>query len=231
MPETAPPVTRPRHPGPFAIKDCALVMLATGRKARQLQEFRRELAEVDAASIYHHFWGGLLQTRFEEREYNNDFANWVWHGVHDAVLAERLSALAPTDFTDLEALRHAILELVDLRLDEDEYLSWMRATRPFEFVRSQIVVFNTQRQLQRPEDLVSAIGQFSASSIFYHFIDARRRTASSHDDFSDWLTAFGDTVSPVRERLAGIDPWFGSLGELRSELTQVFAACFRETTS
>ena len=231
MPEAAPTVTNPRSPESFAIKDCALVMLASGRKARQLQEFRRELAEVEAASIYHHFWGGLLQTRFEEREYNNDFANWVWHGVHDAVLAERLSALAPTDFADLEALRHELLELLDQRLDEDEYLSWSRATRPFEFVRSQIVVFDTQRQLQRPEDLASAIGTFSASSIFYHFIDARRRTASSHDDFSDWLNAFGDAVTPLRERLAGIDPWFGSLGELRSELVRVFAAFFPETAS
>jgi len=73
MPETD-------SPGPagaaesFTIKDCALVALATGRKARLLQEFRRELAEIDAASIYHHFWGSLLQARFEEREFNNDFA-------------------------------------------------------------------------------------------------------------------------------------------------------------
>jgi hypothetical protein len=102
----------------FSIKDCALVALATGKKARMLQEFRSQLAEIDAASIYHHFWGGLLLPRFEEREYNNDFAAWVRHGVHDAVLAERLAALAPTSFPDLEALRRVIIELIDTRLDD-----------------------------------------------------------------------------------------------------------------
>ena len=50
---------------PFSIKDCALVAMATGKKARQLQEFRSELTDIDATSIYHHFWGGLLQPHFE----------------------------------------------------------------------------------------------------------------------------------------------------------------------
>lgn len=108
------------HTESFTVRDCALVALATGRKARLLQEFRSEIASIDAASIYHHFWGGLLQPRFEEREYNNDFAAWIHHGIHDAVLAERLAALTPTGFSDLEELRHEIIELVEARLDESE---------------------------------------------------------------------------------------------------------------
>jgi len=209
-------------PAAFAIKDCALVALATGRKARLLQEFRSELASVDAASIYHHFWGGLLQPRFEEREYNNDFAAWVRHGIHDAVLAERLSALVPNDFPDLETLRREIIELIEIRMDEVEYLFWTRATRQFEFVRSQIVVFDTARQLQHPAELAAATRELSMSSIFYHFIDARRRTLDGRDDFSDWLAGFGDAYAPLQAQLAGIDPYFGDLGELRDELVQLF---------
>jgi hypothetical protein len=70
------------------------------------------------------FLDGLLLPRFEEREYNNDFAAWIRHGIHDAVLAERLAALAPTSFPDLEALRREIIELIDTRLDEMEHLIW-----------------------------------------------------------------------------------------------------------
>ncbi|WP_417566898.1 DUF5752 family protein [Marinobacter sp.] len=210
----------------FRIKDCALVVLATGRKARMLQEFRSELASIDTASIYHHFWGGLLQPRFEEREYNNDFAAWVKHGIHDAVLAERLSALAPTSFSDLDTLRQEIKELVDIRLDEVEYLLWARATQQFEFVRSQIVVFNTEKQLEEPHELSSAIKDLSISSVFYHFIDARRRTSDGRDDFSDWLTVFGDEFTPLQEQLAGIDPYFGSLSELRDQLGSLFTSYF-----
>jgi hypothetical protein len=219
-----------QHTQPFRIKDCALVALATGKKARLLQELRSELADIDAASIYHHFWGGLLQPRFEEREYNNDFAAWVRHGIHDAVLAERLSALAPTSFADLEALRREILELIDTRLDEVEHLIWARATQQFEFVCSQIVVFDTERRLQQPAELAPAMRELTVSSVFYHFIDARRRTDDGCDDFSDWLSDCGEAFSPLRKQLASIDPYFGSLSELRDRLAQLFTAYFREPT-
>ncbi|MDY6816806.1 MAG: DUF5752 family protein [Pseudomonadota bacterium] len=218
------------HMQPFSIKDCALVAMATGRKARVLQELRSELQDIDTASIYNHFWGGLLQSRFGEREYNNDFASWVRHGVHDAILAERLSALAPTTFSTLESLRQEIVELIDNRLDEAEHLSWTRATQQFEFLCSQIVVFDTTMQLQHPKELASVITTLSISSVFYHFIDARRRTADERDDFSDWLTTFGDEFAPLQEDLASIDPYFGSLSELRDRLGQVFTSYFQETT-
>jgi hypothetical protein len=212
----------------FSIKDCALVALATGRKARLLQELRSELVDIDLASIYHHFWGGLLQPRFDEREYNNDFASWVRHSIHDAVLAERLSALSPTRFTDLDALRHEMIELIDTRLDEVEHLIWARATQQFEFVCSQIVVFDTGRRLHRPEDLPVILPQLPISSVFYHFIDARRRTPQGHDDFSDWLGGFGDAYTPLLDRVASLDPYFGALGELRQELTGLFTSWFEE---
>jgi hypothetical protein len=220
-------MTQPPEPAPetqpFSVKDCALVALATGRKARLLPEFRSLLADVDAASIYHHFWGGLLVPRFEEREYNNDFAAWVRHGIHDDILAERLAALDPTRFPDLETLRGEIIEQIEIRLDEAELLSWTRASRQFEFICSQIVVFDTGQRLQQPAELASTIPRMSTSSIFYHFIDARRRTDDGGDDYSDWLGAWGGEYRPLREALAGLDPYFGSLGELRDALARVFS--------
>jgi hypothetical protein len=215
--------------GPFSVKDCALIALATGRKARQLQEFRTELARVDTASIYHHFWGGLLEPQFEEREYNNDFAAWVRHGIHDEILAERLAALDPGRFPDLEALRSEILEQIEIRLDESESLFWIRTTRQFEFICSQIVVFDTGRSLDHPAELASAVPAMSTSSIFYHFIDARRRTADGGDDFRDWLAGCGDGYAALREQLAGIDPYFGTLSELRDDLARLFTTHLQET--
>ena len=225
-PDTAEPTEEIKA---FSIKDCALVALATGKKVQQLQEFRNIISEIDPASIYHHFWGGLLQPRFEEREYNNDFAAWIQHGIHDVVLAERLSALAPTSFSDLEALRWEIIELIDSRMDEVEQFAWMRATKQFEFVRSQIVVFDTKKQLRHPNELISAVTKLSISSIFYHFIDARRRTPHGSDDFSDWLSAYGDEFTLLHDRLASIDPYFGSLSELRERLAMLFTSYFEES--
>lgn len=212
----------------FLVKDCALVALATGRKARLLQELRDELRHINSASIYHHFWGGMLQPRFDEREYNNDFAAWARHSMHDPVLAERLAALSPGGFADLEGLRRELIDLIDARLDEAEQLAWPTGSEPFEFLRSQIVVFDANRQLQRPEELVDLRETFSPGSVFYHFIDARRRTADRADDFSDWLAAWGEEFTPLRARLTTIDPYFGSLGELREQLGRVFVQYFKE---
>jgi hypothetical protein len=208
---------------PFRIKDCALLVQATGRKARFLQELRNHLADVVPASIYHHFWGGLLQPRFEEREFNNDFASWVAHGIHDRVLAERLAALDPTQFADLEVLRFELLELIDSRLEEVEYLAWTHATESFEFACAQIVVFDTKRQLDTPAALVACLPELSTSSVFYHFIDARSRTPDALDDFSEWLAGFGPAQTAAVQALAGIDPFFGSLSELRERLTAALA--------
>ncbi len=219
------------RPGPFFIKDCALVALATGKRARMLQEFRNELIHIDESSIYHHYWGGLMLARFDEPEFNNDFAAWIRHGIHDVILAERIAALDPSEFSDIESLRQEMIELIDTRIDECEILLWMRATQQFEFVRSQIIVFDTARLLLHPANLASAIQHFSTSSIFYHFIVARRRTANGNDDFSDWLAGFGIEYESLREQIAGIDPYFSSLTELRTQLIRIFQNYFRETDS
>lgn len=218
-------------PAPFLVRDCALIALATGRKARLLQTFRRELAEIDPASIYHHFWGGLLQPRFEEREYNNDFAAWVRHGLHDSVLAEQLAAVDPRNFPDMESLRREILDLIDTRLDEVDYLAWLPATRQFEFVCSQIVVFDANRELVEPTELAATVPVLSTSSVFYHFVDARRRTTDGQDDFSDWLAAFDSEYDDLRRELASVDPYFGNLHELREKLSAIFAAHFGEAAA
>ena len=164
------------RPAPFLVKDCALIALATGQSASQLEDLRDELATVDVSSIYHHFWGGLLEARFDEREYNNDFAAWARHGLHDAVLAERLAVLDPGRYHDIEELRWALIERVEARLDEASHLAWARSSTPFELVSSRIVVFETDYRLREPEELARRMHELSTSSIFYHFIDARRRT-------------------------------------------------------
>jgi len=216
------------HDGPFAIKDCALIAIATGKRALILKELRDVLLEIDLGSIYYHMWGGLLEPRFEEREFNNDFAAWARHGLHDGVLAERLALIDPTTVGDLEELRQELVEIIEERLDESEYLPWARATQPFEFVRSQIVVFDTHQRAQRVEELARMIPQLSPSAIFYHFIDARRRLPERCNDFDLWLASFDGEYEDLRLRLAAIDPYFRSLTELRQEIAAIFGAYFEE---
>lgn len=214
---------QPRENPPcFVIKDCALIAIATGIKVLTLRELRDQLSMVDADSIYYHFWGGLLQPRFEEREFNNDFAAWVKHGLHDSMLAEQLAVLDPTDFHSLEELRLEMVDIIEIHLDQSEHHDWLRATRQFEFIRSQIVVFDTHRTVAEPEELAQLLPHFSVSSLFYHFIDARRRQPDSIDDFSQWLAVFDKRYVELNRELATVDHYFGTLTELRAHLTTIF---------
>lgn len=210
----------------FAIKDCALAIVATGRRAQTLRELRDVLRDVHVGSIYHHFWGTLLRPQFTDREYNNDFATWCRHSLHDSTAAERLAVIDPADFSNLEDLRQELIEVIDERLDETELMLFARADQQFHFARAVIVVFDTHRRLTHPSELVDALPRMSVGSIFYHFVDARRREPIGKDDFQAWLMGMGPEYEELREAVAAIDPYFESLVVLRDRLSEVFAGFF-----
>jgi hypothetical protein len=206
---------------PFRIMDCSLAAIATGRRAQNLRELRDHLREVDVDSVYYHFWGSRLRPRFDEPEYNNDFASWAHRGLRDEVTAERLSIIDPRDHASLEDLRNEVVEVIDARLDEQDFVPWSKTDQQFSFIRSQIVVLDTGETIKSVDELVSALSLMSTSSVYYHFIDARRRTTSGSDDFSAWLSDTGSRSTALIEVLAGVDPYFVTLADLRSQLISV----------
>jgi hypothetical protein len=212
---------------PFEIKDSALIALATGKRTQNLQELREQLIDIESDSLYYHFWGGLLRHPFDEPEYHNDFAIWCANYLHDMVLAERLSVIDPKDFESLEDLRSEIIEIVDERLDEIDYPLYVRRDYRFEFIRSQIVIFNTGQKIQQPAELRKVLPRLSLGTIFYHFIDANRRTPQRIDDFRSWLSGFGDRYQDLIAQIAEIDPYFSSLFTLRDTLSAIFDKYFK----
>jgi len=206
---------------PFHVRDCALVAQSAGYKAQTLAEFHDALMMVDAASIYHHFWGRFLEPRFDEPEYNNDFASWVHRALHEKALAEKLSMVTPTAYDTIEEIREEVVDRVAEQIDLYEYMPWAKADQKFYFLRSQIVVFDTGVYLNHPADLLSVINEIPLGSIFYHFIDSRRRTQGCCDDFSAWLQGWGEEFAQIRNQLMAIDPFFSSLSELRSRVAQL----------
>lgn len=211
---------------PFLVKDCSLVAIATGKKAQNLRELREGLIRAHPGSIYYHFWGGLLRPMFDDPQFHNDFAIWAHYSLHDDALAERLAIIDPDNFSTLEHLRQEMVEIVEQRLEEIGRLGWIPAQRQFHFIRSQIVVFDTYKKIEQPADLADVIPKMPVGCVFYHFIDARRRHPDGLDDFRTWLAAFGDTYGELANLLAGIDPYFVSLKELRQQLADVFADYF-----
>ncbi len=219
---------RKNDPEPFIIKDCSLLAIATGVTVQNLKEMRDSLVTIHPGSIYHHFWGALMKQRFDEPEYNNDFAGWVHHALGDNVLAERLAVINPTDF-DLESLRQYLIEIIEQRIDEVNWPGWTASDKAFRFIRSQIIVFDTRRRISKPDEFADIIPQLSSGSIFYHLIDARRRNDLGQDDFYAWTSKFGESHQPVLDQLPLIDPYFNTLNELREKLAEIFKNCYRRS--
>lgn len=212
----------------FAIKDCALIAIATGKKAQNLRELREHLRQIEPGSIYYHFWGGLLRPRFDDPEYHNDFAIWVAHCLHNKRLAERLAVINPNTYESMEDVRNELIDAIEESLDETEFPAWAERDAQFEFIRYQIVVFDTKLSVSNPKSLVHTIPSLSVGSIFYHFIDARRRNSNSLDDFQNWLLNFEGKYGVLRNMISAVCPYYTPLKKLREELSEVFKTYFQK---
>jgi len=217
------PIKLKRESQPFMVRDCALIALATGKRARTMKELRDYLETIEPESIYYHFWGSLLRSRFEDPEYHNDFASWCAHSLNDQVAAERLAVVDPAQFQSLEDLRWELIDILDERIDELDVLPTTNQDKQFEFISSDIVVFATKRIINEPSELRQVIPGLSLGSIFYHFIDARRRNTDSLDDFRSWLLSFDSSYQNTMLGVAEIDPYFTNLTTLRDNLSEVFS--------
>jgi hypothetical protein len=211
----------------FKIMDCALIAIATGEKAQNLRELRDLLKNTHPGCLYYHFWGGLLRPKFDDPEYQNDFAVWASSNLHDPKISEQLSVIDPDIFKDIEDLRKEVVEIIDQHLYEREHVPWVKAGQEFHFIRSQIVIFDTGISVSDPETLAGLIHGMSLGSIFYHFIDSRRRTLESKNDFSLWLKGLDNNYKKLADALDKIDPYFSTLSDLRKEIGSTFINYFK----
>jgi len=211
----------------FNIMDCALIAIATGEKAQNLRELRDQLKYIHPGCLYYHFWGGLLNPHFDDPEFQNDFAMWTSRYLHDSKISEQLSIIDPNVFKDIEDLRREVIEIIEERLYTSDHVPWVKTGQEFHFIRSQIVIFDTGVSQRDPKDFLKIIPNMSLGSIYYHFIDSRRRTPGNKNDFSVWLAGFGDKYQGLIEGLDNIDPSFTTLNELRQEINFVFHNYFK----
>ncbi len=211
---------------PFKIKDCSLIELSSKKMVQDLRELRDVLMSIPLNSIYHHFYGNLLKPSFELQVFTNDFAQWVKDALHEDVLAEKLGVLDPSHYEDLEQLRADLIDVIEEHLYEKEYLPLAKSNQLFHFMHSYIVIFDTDKTITKPEDLPQAVDGMSLGSIFYHFIDARRRTEDRMDDFSSWLKPAKRYYSLIN-RIRSIDPFFRELSETKRQLYNVVSEYFK----
>lgn len=206
---------------PFKFIESAVLPLATGIRAQTLRELQTGLSQVDDSSIYFHFWGRMIRPHISESEFNNDFASWVNSSLRDFKLAEGLSAINPVKFQNFDDIRNVILNILDKRLENDDFLSWKKSDRDFHFIGCRKLMFDTGREIASLEEFPDSVRNASRESFFYHFIDGRRRSPECKDDFSIWLEQFNDATDSLRKKLKNVDSYLFSLTELQHQVFRI----------
>ncbi|RJO74277.1 MAG: hypothetical protein C4523_01120 [Myxococcales bacterium] len=205
----------------FHVKDCTLIVQTTKIQAINLRELREGISRCEAASIYHHFYETLLRPSFDDPVYQSDFAIWSARELHDPVLAERLSIIDPYAFEDIESLRAYLLDILDDRLSEVHFIPWARPEHQFYFTKAVTVVFDAGKVIHGPEKFLDGIRDLSLGSIFYHFIEARRRHKRRTDDFTVWLEGEGEKGEMYLAPLKELHRSLVSLAELKERLVNM----------
>ena len=203
----------------FEVNDCAIITRMGGvGTAINLRELKERLISCSIDCLYYHFCETLIRPTFDNPEYRNDFALWSAYKLRDRVLAERLGIINPYSFDDLEGLRERVLEIIDERLSSLNYIPSVPKGDEFIFMRAATVVFDTGIVLHQPEDLFLKLPLMSRSTIYYHFLEARRRSQDRVDDFTFWIKFHPEKNQQIIEELAKIDFYFLNLNELKTVL-------------
>ena len=209
---------------PFEVKDCALLVRMSGLPpAINLRELRERIAACSENVLFHHFCEPLLRPAFDNPDYRNDFAVWVKLYLADRVLAERLGILDPFSMSSLEELRAVTLDIIDERLSEVVAIPSAAPGDEFFFLEATTIVFDTEERILTPRELAAAIRGMTNGSIYYHFLEARRRTPGGKDDFTAWLREEEKKNARYIRALESIDFFFHSLSHLKEELIDALA--------
>ena len=207
---------------PFEVKDCALIPRMAGLDtALNLRELRERLLVCPVECLFHHFCETVIRPTFDDPEFRSDLALWAARDLQDRVLAERLGIINPYKHSTLEELRSLVIDTIDDRLAEVPYVPWVKQGNDFRFMQAVTVVFDTGVTLKSPQDLVKAVPEMSLGSIYYHYVEARRRTERRCDDFTAWMIDSGESHDEFLDALSSIDFYFLSLHELKNHLTHV----------
>lgn len=214
---------------PFQVKDCALITRMAGiPTAMNLREMQERVGICPIECLFHHFCETVIRPTFDDPEFRNDFAVWAARQLQDRVLAERLAIVNPYKLPSFEDLRMQVMDILEERMSEVAYIPWAPRGREFYFMQAVTVVFDTGMHLTAPRNLLNALPHMSLGSVYYHFVEARRRTEGGLDDFSTWLQEFNGDIEPVLHALAGVDFYFLTLSELKRTLIQTLGKVMRD---
>jgi len=217
---------------PFWFRDCFLMRMPIGLRASNLRELLQALRDVSEDVLHYHMFQSRLALTDPEVEYPNDFALWAAEALQDTKLAEKLSAFDPFDYTDMQQVREAIVDILEEYLWDLPYVPWARPGFELYFCQASTAVIQSLTPVTTLNELCQGLQRVGLDSLYYHFFEARwRLKVHKVDDFSFWIEYNFDLPKLV-QAIRDIDIYFYNLKELRHTLIGLInehleAACER----
>lgn len=203
-------------PAPFRFISCHGLQRMLGLVARDEQELLQFLEEVPIESIHHHTHAYFLRHHYLAGAYPNDFATWAAIQVRDRVLGERLAIADPFDFEDLEALRSAIIAIVDDHLTHTPVVPRVVFGEPFYFMITTLLEVPTGIEARTLQEFRDGLARVDVPVVYFHLFEARRRHRPT---FDAWLEAQGETA--LAEQVRRVHPYTSDLEGLRARLLEL----------
>ena len=212
---------------PFVFLGCVDLRELLPYEARDVRELLEQLGRVPIESLFCHTAAALLHRSVVPAAYPNDFALWTGIEMRDQRLAERLAAVDPFEFGSLPHMREELVAIISDHLQHFPSPPPAAPVEPFRFFQAHLVPVPTGHQAHTLRDFRDALAEVDVSALFYHLIEARYRLSRGRGDFAEWVASALDRPE-VADRLAGIDPYGGSLERLRGRHLTVLTAALDE---
>ncbi len=202
----------------FEFSEYFRMTMPTGNKATNLRELVQFLREMPEPVLKYHLWQSRLNITPPTLEYPNDFAAWAATGLHDELLAEKLSGIDPLDYENLAQVREALVEELEEYLWDSPHSPQVRPGYELHLCEASAVVLHAGITARTLREFCEALQMVGLDSVYYHFVEARRRLGDRQmDDFSRWIAdnfTLPSLVTAIRE----IDIYFYTLAEIRDTI-------------
>jgi hypothetical protein len=206
---------------PFRFRDAVRLNRPTGVSAATLREFRNAIERAEPGVLHHHLCEVPLRFTFTFWDYPNDFAIWSANALENHALAERLAVLDAFHERDIEVLRERVLEAVEIALAEASGTLPAPPGQEFHFSSSVAVELDLGVEASNLSELIAALRQVPATSLYFHLFEGRLRTEGGWDDISLWLLESGH--ARAAERLRDLDIYMASLESCRRVVIELLA--------
>ena len=171
----------------FQFRSSASLVMLTGRKAHNLEQFLELIETCSGSSIFFHTFSAFFKMRDAHVPFNTDFAMWTATMLNEKALAEKLMAIDLWEQTTVESLRSQLLELLKNYRKESPRAFEKTAEEPLYLHDMARVVYLTDRFAYDLKTFRDVLLTVSINSIYFHFVESRLESGLETNDFSVWV--------------------------------------------